>query len=69
MQSSELFQGDLVKLSNGWLAELIEDPRGKMCSARVFGLDTEVGSVYISDIREVRLDDYQMGYYWEEVYE
>ena len=47
----ELNKGDRVLLKNGWVADLMDNKRnGQTRMAKVYGFETEIGSVYNSDI-------------------
>jgi len=52
MKTNELKKGQLVKLRNGWEAEIADNMRGNRRMAKVFGYHTETGSVYAHDITE-----------------
>jgi hypothetical protein len=50
MFTNELKKGDKVRLSNGWDAKIEDNQRGNTRLATVYGLFTEMGSVYSHDI-------------------
>lgn len=50
MTTNELKKGDWVLLANGWKAQIADNQRGNVRMAKVFGLYTEIGSVYSHDI-------------------
>lgn len=51
VKSNELNKGDRVKLANGWEARLEDNQRRSSTRlATVYGLETEMGSVYTHDI-------------------
>lgn len=50
MKTNELKKGQMVKLRNGWEAEIADNMRGNTRLAKVFGHFTELGSVYAHDI-------------------
>ena len=50
MESNELKKGDVVYLKNGWRAEIWDNRKGNIRLAKVYGLFTEIGSVYAHDI-------------------
>ena len=54
MNTNDLKKGDLVRLRNGWIAEIYDNKKGNIRMAKVYGIETEIGSVYAHDI-EVRL--------------
>jgi len=52
--TNELIKGDMVELRNGWNARIEDNnKRGATRMATVFGLHTEMGSVYSHDIVKV----------------
>ena len=50
MLANELKKGDIVKLWNGWQAEICDNKKGNIRLAKVFGYYTEIGSIYAWDI-------------------
>lgn len=50
MKTNELKKGTRIKLANGWEATLEDNMKGNTRLAKVFGLYTEIGSVYSHDI-------------------
>jgi hypothetical protein len=50
MFTNELKKGDKVRLNNGWDAKIEDNQRGNTRLATVYGLFTEMGSVYSHDI-------------------
>ena len=54
MFTNELKKGDRVMLKNGWKADICDNMKGNTRLANVYGLYTEMGSVYSHDI------DYKM---------
>ena len=54
MNTNDLKKGDLVRLRNGWIAEIYDNKKGNIRMAKVYGIETEIGSVYSHDI-EVKL--------------
>lgn len=54
MNTNELKKGDLIRLRNGWIAEIADNKKGNIRMAKVYGHYTETGSVYAHDI-EVKL--------------
>lgn len=48
--SNELKKGDMVMLNNGWKARIEDNKKGNIRLATVYGLYTEMGSVYAHDI-------------------
>lgn len=52
LATNDLKKGQRVKLRNGWHAELMDNKKGNIRLAKVFGTYTETGSVYSHDIME-----------------
>lgn len=50
MKTNELKKGDLVRLRNGWYAVIADNKKGNIRMAEVYGIETEIGSVYAHDI-------------------
>ena len=50
MKTNELKKGDKVRLRNGWDAEILDNMKGNIRLAKVFGHYTEIGSSYAHDI-------------------
>ena len=50
MQTNELKKGDRVVLANGWQATIEDNRKGNTRLATVYGIFTEMGSVYSHDI-------------------
>ena len=50
MKTNELKRGDDILLSNGWKATIWDNAKGNRRMAKVFGWETEIGSVYAHDI-------------------
>ena len=50
MKTNELKKGAIVFLRNGWKAELVDNKRGNIRLAKVYGNYTELGSIYSHDI-------------------
>jgi hypothetical protein len=56
--SGELGKGETVQLANGWDAELLDGFKHRNIRlARVHGVVTEIGSVYVHDIVAVRRNE------------
>lgn len=51
MKTNELKKGTRVKLANGWEATLEDNMKGNTRLATVYGLFTEMGSIYSHDIK------------------
>jgi len=50
-KTNDLKKGTRIKLKNGWEAELMDNMRGNTRYATVFGVVTEVGSIYAHNIK------------------
>lgn len=50
MKTNELKKGVRVKLRNGWEADIADNAKGNTRMAKVYGFETEIGSVYSHDI-------------------
>ena len=50
MKTNELKKGGKVRLRNGWDAEILDNKKGNIRLAKVFGHYTEIGSIYAHDI-------------------
>ena len=54
MKTNELKKGDTVYLSNGFIAEIMDNKRGNVRLAKVYGMyGEEIGSIYAWDILRV----------------
>lgn len=55
--TAEIERGDLVLLESGWLATAYDKHlRGSTPMCKVYGMETEIGSVYAHEIKAVRKD-------------
>lgn len=50
MLTNELKKGDKVILTNGWKADIVDNGKGNIRYAKVYGFYTETGSIYAWDI-------------------
>lgn len=50
MLTNNLKKGALVRLHNGWEAEIYDNKKGNIRLAKVYGTYTEIGSIYSHDI-------------------
>lgn len=50
MKTNELKKDARVMLQNGWEADLVDNTKGNTRLAKVYGFETEIGSVYSHDI-------------------
>lgn len=60
MLTNDLKKGDKVTLKNGWNAIIEDNKKGNIRLAKVFGVYTEIGSVYAWDIDYHTKDDLQV---------
>ena len=51
MTTNEIKKGTMVMLANGWKAEILDNRKGNIRLATVYGLHTEMGSIYSHDIK------------------
>ena len=56
MLTKEITKGSRVRLANGWEAETLESARKSSVLCEVYGMVTEMGSVYGHDIVGVQVD-------------
>lgn len=50
VKTNELKKGVRVRLRNGWNAEIADNAKGDIRMCKVYGYETEIGSVYSHDI-------------------
>ena len=50
MTTDDLKKGSRIMLANGWEADLLDNKKGNVRMAKVYGTFTESGSVYSHDI-------------------
>lgn len=50
VKTNDLKKGTRIKLANGWEADLLDNKKGNIRMAKVYGMYTEAGSVYSHDI-------------------
>jgi hypothetical protein len=55
--SNDLKKGDMVILHNGWKAKIEDNKKGNIRMATVYGLYTEMGSIYSHDVKGRINDD------------
>jgi len=48
--TNSLKKGTFIRLRNGWDAEIFDNMKGNTRLAKVYGFETEIGSVYSHDI-------------------
>lgn len=54
IKTNELRKGDRIQLRNGWEADIADNAKGNTRMAKVYGYETEIGSVYSHDIMFVK---------------
>ncbi len=57
MKTNELKKGTRILLRNGWEADLIDNKKGTIRDATVYGDYTESGSIYAHDIVAYEVKD------------
>ena len=50
MKTNEIKKGMMIELDNGWFGEMFDNMKGNTRMVNVYGLYTEIGSVYSHDI-------------------
>ena len=56
MKTNDIKKGARVMLRNGWEADMTDSLKGNTRIAKVYGYETETGSVYSHDIVKVKVD-------------
>jgi hypothetical protein len=54
--TNDLKKGTKVRLACGWDAEVYDNKRGNIRLAKVYGFETEIGSIYAHDIKLARVE-------------
>tara|TARA_Y100000310_G_C20592424_1_gene768785 strand:+ start:383 stop:742 length:360 start_codon:yes stop_codon:yes gene_type:complete len=57
MTTNDLKKGARIVLANGWFAEIYDNKKGNTRLVKVYGYETEIGSVYSFDILWAKLGD------------
>lgn len=60
--TNDLKSGTRVQLRNGWRADIMDNKRGNIRLAKVYGYYEEIGSIYAHDIiayYDTQLEDWQ----------
>ena len=57
MLTNEIKKGMRIRLANGWEADMMDNLKGNTRMAKVYGIYTEIGSVYSHDIVAVKVGD------------
>ena len=55
IKTNEIKKGARIKLANGWEADMADNAKGNTRMAKVYGFETEIGSVYSHDIVGVKM--------------
>lgn len=50
MKTNELKKGDKIRLANGFDAEIMDNKKGNVRLAKVYGIYVELGSIYAHNI-------------------
>ena len=53
IKTNEIKKGERIRLRNGWEADMADNAKGNTRIAKVYGYETEIGSVYSHDIVKV----------------
>ena len=56
MKTNEIKKGTRIMLRNGWEADMADNMKGNARMAKVYGFETEIGSVYAHDIASVLIN-------------
>lgn len=56
MKTNDLKKGTAIILRNTWRAEISDNRKGNIRQAKVYGVYTEIGSVYSHDIMRAFVD-------------
>jgi len=67
MKTNDLKKGMRVQLRNGWEADIADNAKGNTRMAKVYGFETEIGSVYSHDIAFVKTGDTPLGQAWQPI--
>jgi len=57
MLANDMKKGQLGTQVNGWQFEIVDNLKGVTRMAKVWGLYTEIGSIYIHDIATLKMPD------------
>jgi len=65
---NDIKKGDVGYQKNGWKFEMMDNKKGNIRMAKVYGLYTEIGSIYATDIdfiikngEDIKVDSSQYG--------
>lgn len=56
MLANDIKKGAKLRLKNGWKADMADNGKGNIRMCKVYGLYTEIGSVYTHDIAAVEVN-------------
>jgi hypothetical protein len=56
IKTNEIRKGVRIKLRCGWEADMADNARGTIRMCKVYGHETEIGSVYAHDIMSVQVN-------------
>jgi hypothetical protein len=57
IKTNDLKRGARILLDNGWEADIMDNMKGNTRLCRVYGIETDIGSVYSHDISKVLIGD------------
>ena len=57
MLANNMRKGQTGTQVNGWKFEIMDNKKGNIRLAKVYGFETEIGSIYIHDIASVDMPD------------
>ena len=57
MLANDMKKGQTGRQVNGWKFEIMDNKRGNIRLAKVYGFETEIGSIYVHDIETVDMPD------------
>jgi hypothetical protein len=57
MLANNMRKGQTGTQVNGWKFEIMDNMKGNIRLAKVYGFETEIGSIYIHDIASVDMPD------------
>ena len=60
MLANDMKKGQTGTQVNGWKFEIMDNMRGNIRLAKVYGFETEIGSIYVHDIDTVDMPDVKL---------
>jgi len=54
MFANDIKKGAKMVLTNGWKADMADNAKGIVRMAKVYGFETEIGSIYMHDVARVQ---------------